>query len=322
MATTYNVETGAKLKALQALAQRVDARLDTLEAVGAQANVLEGVKVNGTALAIASKIVDILIATGATDGTISVNGVDVAVKGLAALAYKAEVSKADLAAALQAEIDAKAKQTDLDTLTGTGEGSIAKMIDDAFNDFATKVTDDGVVNSYKELIDWAAEHGAEATEMAAGISENKTAIANLKAFVGELPEGATSTTVVAYIAEAIAALSIGDYAKAADLTAAVARISALEAKKVSESDLDDALAEKVNAAAEGNHSHSNKDVLDGITAAKVAAWDAKAETTEATATAAGLMSAADKAKLDGIEFATDAEVEAMLDDVFGTTAAE
>ena len=27
------------------------------------------------------------------------------------------------------------------------------MIDDAFNDFSTKVSDDGVVNSYKELID-------------------------------------------------------------------------------------------------------------------------------------------------------------------------
>lgn len=322
MATTYNVETGTKLKALQSLAQRVDARLDTLEAVGAQANVLEGVKINGALLAIASKIVDILIATGTADGTISVNGVDVAVKGLAALAYKAEVSKTDLAAALQAEIDAKAKQADLDTLTGSGEGSIAKMIDDAFNDFSTKVTDDGVVNSYKELIDWAAEHGAEATEMAAGITANTTAIDNLKKFVGDLPEGATSTTVIGYIAEAIAALSIGDYAKAADLTALAARVTALETKKISETDLDAALAEKVNAASEGNHSHANKTVLDGITAEKVSAWDAKAETTEATTLAAGLMSAADKAKLDGIEFATDEEVEAMLDEIFGATAAE
>lgn len=44
--------------------------------------------------------------------------------------------------------------------------------------------------------------------------------------------------------------------------------------KVAEVDLDDALKEKVNAAAEGNHSHANKGVLDGITAAKVSAWDA------------------------------------------------
>ena len=55
-------------------------------AAGAQVNVIEGVKVNGVALGIAEKIVDILIATGATNGTLSVNGADIAVKGLEALA--------------------------------------------------------------------------------------------------------------------------------------------------------------------------------------------------------------------------------------------
>ena len=145
-------------------------------AAGAQVNVIEGVKVNGVALGIAEKIVDILIATGATNGTLSVNGADIAVKGLAALAYKAEVSEAELSAALKAVIDAKAEQTDVDALSGkidvlngTGAGSVTKAINDAFNDFATKVTDDGVVNSYKELIDWAASHGAEAAEMAAAM---------------------------------------------------------------------------------------------------------------------------------------------------------
>ena len=42
---------------------------------------------NGTALAIANKMVDILIATGSKNGSISVNGADVAIKGLAALAF-------------------------------------------------------------------------------------------------------------------------------------------------------------------------------------------------------------------------------------------
>lgn len=95
------------------------------------------------------------------------------------------------------------------------------MIDKAINKFATDVTDDNVVNSYKELIDWVAKHGPEATKMAGGISENKTAIADLKTLVGTLPEGATSTTVVAYITEAINALSIGDYAKTTEVTAAI-----------------------------------------------------------------------------------------------------
>jgi hypothetical protein len=44
--------------------------------------------------------------------------------------------------------------------------------------------------------------------------------------------------------------------------------------EIAEDDLSTELAEKVNAAAEGNHSHSNKGVLDGITAEKVTAWDA------------------------------------------------
>lgn len=44
---------------------------------------------------------------------------------------------------------------------------------------------------------------------------------------------------------------------------------------VAESDLDEALKAKINAAAEGNHSHGNKAVLDGITADLVTAWNGK-----------------------------------------------
>lgn len=46
--------------------------------------------------------------------------------------------------------------------------------------------------------------------------------------------------------------------------------------KVAEGDLTDELKEKVNAAAEGNHSHINKTVLDGVTAEKVTVWDGAA----------------------------------------------
>ena len=85
------------------------------------------------------------------------------------------------------------------TLKGEGEGSVKKAIDDAINKFATDVTDDAVINSYKELIDWVAEHGSEAAEMAEAIQTNKTDIAELEALVGTLPEGATVTTVVELI---------------------------------------------------------------------------------------------------------------------------
>lgn len=72
--------------------------------------------------------------------------------------------------------------------------------------------------------------------------------------------------------------AIGSKASQADFAAlqdTVNGLGALAAKsQVAETDLDAALAAKVNAASEGNHSHANKEVLDGITAEKVAAWDA------------------------------------------------
>lgn len=59
------------------------------------------------------------------------------------------------------------------------------------------------------------------------------------------------------------------YAKASDIpTGSLANKSF-----VSESDLDSTLAGKVNAASQGNHSHSNKSVLDGITSEKVSKWE-------------------------------------------------
>ncbi len=113
--------------------------------------------------------------------------------------------------------------------------------------------------------------------------------------------------------------AIGNKAAAADLTAAVERIASLETKKVAESDLDTALAEKVDAASKSSHSHANKDVLDGITAAKVTAWDGKAEKTEATTEATGLMSAADKTRLDdlrGVRYGAEAPADIKDGELF------
>ena len=73
----YNVEKLAKLGALKELGLKQKAvdeaqnkRIKALEDVGAQANVLEGVKVNGVALAIAEKMVDILVATTILPGSV------------------------------------------------------------------------------------------------------------------------------------------------------------------------------------------------------------------------------------------------------------
>lgn len=59
--------------------------------------------------------------------------------------------------------------------------------------------------------------------------------------------------------------------------------------------------QQIAANTKARHTHENLAVLDGITAEKTAAWDAKADRTAATASANGLMSKADKAKLDGIK---------------------
>lgn len=129
------------LKALQSLATRNKAvtdalagRVKTLEDAGGEANVLEGVKINGVAQAIADKMVDILISAGATNGTLSVAGVDVAIKGLADLAFKAKVSQADLDEALATALAAKADAAT--TLAGYG-------IIDAY----TKTEIDGKISS-------------------------------------------------------------------------------------------------------------------------------------------------------------------------------
>lgn len=219
---------------------------------GAQANVLEGVKVNGVALSIASKIVDILIATGSTNGTIAVHGVDVPIKGLAALAYKANVTADELDAALKAVIDAKAESSEvtelsgkIDILNGSGVGSVSKAITDAFNDFATKVSDDGVVNSYKELIDWAAEHGGEAAEMASAI----TAIGNVLIGIGGEGDPAT---VKAAIAAAISDLNIGNYYTKTEVNTALnGKVDKDGDKVLSQNDFTNAYKGKLDGIASG-----------------------------------------------------------------------
>ena len=141
---------------------------------------------------------------------------------------------------------------------------------------------------------------AKTTDMNTAIS---TAVSNLKnELMGEgVPEAYDTFKELAdYIAshqEAADALTaaVGNKADKTTVQTLQATINALGslAKKstVSETDLDTALKAKVNAAAEGNHSHDNKSVLDGITTEKVAAWDGKsriyASKTQPTNLAAG-----------------------------------
>lgn len=205
----------------------------------------------------------------------------------AAAAAKSAADAAQAAAdKAQGEVDAVELRMD------AAEGKLTKLIGDdadksvrtiANEELAAQLIGENAkesLNELQEIAAWIQSHPDDASAM----NEAIVALQN-KVDTGD-------KTVSAYVTDAIAALSIGDYAKAADLTALAGRVEAAEGKItalegnfnglgalaakdiVSESDLDSALAEKVNAAAEGNHSHANKGVLDGITAEKVAAWDA------------------------------------------------
>ena len=251
---TFASEIKAKY-ARQSALEALQTKVNGLEAVGGQPNVLEGVKVNGVALQIAEKMVDILVATGSENGSISVNGANVAVAGLQALAFKANVSEADLDEALKAVLDAKASGADLSALqgrVGTAEGAITKLNGGASEQgsvayqiaqaFAALTGNDTEIKSLQALVDWVDEHAEDALELSNQVATNKNDIADLTALVGALPEGITATTVVGYVAEAIAGIGIGDYAKTSEVTAA---ISAAIADYYTKDQIDTKLADYV-----------------------------------------------------------------------------
>lgn len=118
-------------------------------------------------------------------------------------------------------------------------GSVDKKVKDAINAFATEISENGTIDTFKELVDYVGEHGGEAAEMA-------SAIDTLEGLVGE-------KSVATQISEAITAENLDQYATDEDLAGAIERIAVVEGKA---------------------HEHANKTVLDGVTAEKVATWDA------------------------------------------------
>ena len=129
----------------------------------------------------------------------------------------------------------------VDTLIGSDTGKSVRTI--AAEELAAKLIPenaDAARDTLAEIAAWIQDHPDDAAAMNSAISALQTAVSGLQTTVNGLGSLATKSTVA-------------------------------------ESDLATALKEKVNAAAEGNHSHGNKTVLDGITAAKVSAWDGKSD---------------------------------------------
>jgi len=303
----YDATKLTKLAALKALAERAKAESDKK---------LEGVKVNGTALTVADAMVDILIKTGTANGAISVNGTNVSVYGLAAMAYKANVSESDLASALKAAIDAKATKTELETAKEELTAKISSVYKPAgslaFEDLPAPA-EDLLGNVYN-------------------VTDAFTSTSNFLMGEGKTYPAGTNVVIVA-----------SDDAYKFDVLSGFVDLSGYVQKADGSSLMTSEEKTKLAGIEEGANRYTHpsytarasglyKVTVDATGHVSAAAAVAKADITalgipsqdttysEATASAAGLMSAADKEKLDsiasGFTIATDDEVTEMLDEVF------
>ena len=123
----------------------------------------------------------------------------------------------------------------------TAEAAQAKA--DAISAIIGEAGIDEKYDTLKEIADWILADETNSTALVNKVNEiygdylkstDKTElqgkITSLETLVGSLPEGATSTTVVSYIKEVVDGLKIGDYAKAADLTALTERVTTAEGR--------------------------------------------------------------------------------------------
>lgn len=121
----------------------------------------------------------------------------------------------------------------------TAEAAQAKA--DAISAIIGEAGIDEKYDTLKEIADWILADETNSTALvnkvneiygdylkSADKNELQGKITSLETLVGSLPEGATSTTVVGYIKEVVDGLKIGDYAKAADLTALTERVTTAE----------------------------------------------------------------------------------------------
>ena len=120
----------------------------------------------------------------------------------------------------------------------------------------TEAMNTAISTAISGLIDGAPETYDTLKEIAEYIASDKTAMDTLNEAIGKKADKAAFEAVKATV-DALGALA--------------------SKSKVSETDLDDALKEKVNAAAEGNHSHANKATLDKITEDNLTAWSGKSK---------------------------------------------
>ena len=148
-------------------------------------------------------------------------------------------------------VEADIKAIKDDYLTSENESAIKEYADDAAATAKQEAIEaiigeagiDAKYDTLKEVADWILADTTNSAELITRVTNiendylknaDKVALQGeidaLESFVGTFPEGAVSTTVVAYIQEAIDALKIGDYAKVEALNALALRVQATEEK--------------------------------------------------------------------------------------------
>ena len=168
--------------------------------------------------------------------------------------YKTENNAAVALKADQAAVDAieervAANEDAIEVLNGNAdvEGSVDAKVAAAVA--ALMENPDETLNSIKELVKWTQDHAEDALEMSNNVAANATAIAALKALVGE---EAVADQIAAAIAEALNLDGAAKYALATDLAAAIERVAAIEddyLKAADKTELADAIALKADATA-------------------------------------------------------------------------
>ncbi len=247
---------------------KVSTRVKTLEDVGAQANVIEHIKLNGVELTIQSgKIVDITVPTKVSDLT-NDSSFQTATQVAAAVAAAGHLKRTKVDSV--SNIDTSAADADQYIYMVPKTGSDA---DDVYDEYM--VMDGSVEHVGNTKVDLS---GYVKKETGKGLSANDFTT-ELKTKLEGIAEGANNYTHPTHDAHAS-----GFY--------------------------------KITVDASGHVSAVTVVTKEDITDLGIPGQDTTYS--NATTSADGLMSSADKLKLDGIETATDAEVTAMLNEVWGT----
>lgn len=199
---------------------------------------------------------------------------------------------------IKANSDAIALLNDGAAVEGSVDYKIAQAV------AAIMENPDETMNSINELVTWVNDHAQDALELSNKVSASEQDIAALEGLVGDK---AVATQITEAIAAALKVEGVDKYALASDLTAAIGRIAAMEAK-VSKWDaaeqnakgyadgLNTAMNTRMEAVEGKAHEHTNKAELDKIAEGDKAKWDGMQAAAEATAAAA--LSAA-KTELEG-----------------------